>query len=106
MPDRRRKKTDNGPSEDPRPPNDDLNHLTQNRCNTDRRLLTVLFGERELQKTIDIDASTTVAQAKKIGADELLKSLRLLPDAPSALVIDETCTDFYPGIIWQSQMIV
>jgi hypothetical protein len=64
-----------------------------------RRLLTVLYCEGELLKTLDIDESTTVAEAKELGSRKLLEYLRRQPNAPSDLEIDESCTDFYPGMI-------
>ena len=104
MPDSHRRKKANKDS-----PTDNPSHSTSEHCTLnegpshrteDRRIITVLFGERGLQKTIDIHASTTVSQAKKIGADKLVASLRLQLDLPSdSLSIDESCTDFYPGMI-------
>ena len=64
-----------------------------------RRLLTVLFCERELQKTLDLDASITISEAKKIGSRELLDHLRRQPDAPPDLSFDDECTDFFPSMI-------
>jgi hypothetical protein len=61
--------------------------------------MTVLFGEKELQQTFSFDSSTTVADAKKHGSERLLEYLHLQPGAPPGLSIDESCTDFYPGMI-------
>jgi hypothetical protein len=63
----------------------------------DRRKVTVLYGENKLQKTISLPASATVAAAKKIGSDEILKHLRLQPGVPP-ISLDDECTDFYPGM--------
>ena len=91
---------DTGPneSEGPRLPHDDRSdeHPSQQ----DRRLLTVLFCERELQKTLDLDASTTISEAKELGSHQLLDYLRHQPDAPPDLSIDHECTDFFPGKIY------
>ena len=65
-----------------------------------RRLLTVMFCERELQKTLDLDASTTISEAKELGTHQLLDYLRHQPDAPPDLSIDKECTDFFPGMIY------
>ena len=64
----------------------------------DRRQLTVMFCERELQKTLNLDASTTISEAKKIGSRELLNHLRRQPDAPPDLSFDDECTDFFPSM--------
>jgi hypothetical protein len=58
-----------------------------------------MFCERELQTTIDLDASITISKAKEIGSHELLDYLRRQPNAPPDLTIDDECTDFFPGMI-------
>jgi len=64
-----------------------------------------MYGENKLQKTITLPTSATVTDAKKIGSEEILKHLRLQPGVPSAISIDDECTDFYPGMI-QSRNVV
>jgi hypothetical protein len=64
---------------------------------SNRRQVTVLYGENKLQKTISLPASATVATAKKIGSDEILQHLRLQPGVPSDISLDDDCIDFYPG---------
>jgi hypothetical protein len=76
--------------------NDSENRLP-NENGPSLRRLTVLFCERELQQTLDIDASTTISEAKKIGSRHLLDYLRGQPNAPPGLSIDDECTDFFPG---------
>jgi hypothetical protein len=65
---------------------------------TDLRTVTILYGEKKLQKTIAIPSSTTVKDTKKICTDELLKHLQSQSGVPS-ISIDDECTDFYPGMI-------
>jgi hypothetical protein len=72
---------------------------------SNRRQVTVLYGENKLQKTISLPASATVAAAKKIGSDEILQHLRLQSGVPPAISLDDECTDFYPSMS-QSQKIV
>jgi hypothetical protein len=61
--------------------------------------VTVLYGEKNLQRTLSFPASTTVRDAKKIGSKEILDHLRCQPGVPPSISIDDECTDFYPGII-------
>jgi hypothetical protein len=70
-----------------------------------RRNVTVLYGEKKLQKTISLPAATTVAITKKAGSDEILNHLRLQAGIPQDISIDQECTDFYPGTV-QSQSVI
>jgi len=63
---------------------------------THRRQVTVLYSEKNLQKTISLPVHTTVAIAKREGMEEIRKHLQLQPGVPT-LEIDPDCTDFYPG---------
>lgn len=114
---RHRKKAKNVLPSEGASPNEDLNHPNNgpsllsedlpkespSQLGKGRRLLTVLFCEGELQKTLDIDAFTTIAEAKELGSRKLLEHLHRQPEAPSDLAIDESCTDFYPGMIQSLQ---
>jgi hypothetical protein len=68
------------------------------------RTVTVLYGEKNLQKTMALPVSTTVMDAKKIGSAEILKHLHIQPGIPSAISIDEESTDFYPSMIQACSM--
>lgn len=43
--------------------------------------------------------------AKAAGSNEILKHLRLQPGVPSPIILDDDCTDFYPGMIKAINMI-
>jgi hypothetical protein len=62
-------------------------------------VMTVLYSEKRLQKTLSFPASVTIEDAKKIGSEEILKHLRLQPGVPPGISIDDECTDFYPSMI-------
>ena len=64
----------------------------------DRRQITVLYGEKMLQKTISLHASAIVADAKKFGSDEILQRIHLQRGVP-AISLDDECIDFYPGMM-------
>lgn len=63
------------------------------------RRLTILYGERNLQTTIDLDASFTISEAKEMGSDQLLTHLHKQPYVPPGLTFDDDCTEFFPGIM-------
>lgn len=69
------------------------------------RQVTVLYGENKLQRTIKLPSSTTVIDAKAAGSNEILKHLCLQPGVPSPIILDDDCTDFYPGMIKAINMI-
>jgi hypothetical protein len=107
---RRRKAKRDRPSEDASHqnagPNDSEDQHLPNEGRSDElppqqdpklRRLTVMFCEHDLQKTVYVNASATIPQAKAIGSYELMEYLR--PNAPPGLTFDDQCTDFFPGMI-------
>jgi len=69
------------------------------------RNVTVLYGEKKLQKTISLPAATTVTITKKASSDKILNHLCLQVGIPQDISIDQECTDFYPGTV-QLQSII
>jgi hypothetical protein len=59
--------------------------------------IAIVYGETKLHQTMSIPTSATVAQAKLAGSETILQHLRLQPGFPSAISLDDECTDFYPS---------
>jgi hypothetical protein len=59
--------------------------------------VAIVYGETKLHRTMSIPTSATVAQAKQAGSETILQHLRLQPGVPSAISLDDECTDFYPS---------
>ncbi|KAF8873692.1 hypothetical protein BD779DRAFT_1476897 [Infundibulicybe gibba] len=62
---------------------------------SDRRIVTVQYCERELQKTISVPSSSTIAEAKAAASKGLLDQLRRLPGIPPTLALDDERVDIY-----------
>ncbi|KAF8878567.1 hypothetical protein BD779DRAFT_1676824 [Infundibulicybe gibba] len=62
-----------------------------------RHNVTVLYGEKGLQKTLSFPSSFTLADVKAVASKEILVHPRRLPGVPPTITLDDTCTDIYPG---------
>jgi hypothetical protein len=61
--------------------------------------VTVLYSENKLQTTIKFPSSTTVADVKRRGSEDILNHLCNQPGVSETISIDDDRTEFHPGII-------